>query len=254
MLMNRSVKDVSECYTYEEGMPWNHVEKVIMERRSIRKFKNDPIPDSLIKRILEAGRFAPSAGNQQPWKFVVIKSPEIIAEMEKDAAMLTKILMFFIDYPSFTGLRRKVSKFFAHAVSFRLFSHELHPAPFVAMSQAAKDKTLYWHNAPVVILILEDQRGVSNPAVDIGVAGQNMVIAAHSLGVGSCWVGFSKLLTFLPKWKKKFGLRYPYKLRESIAFGRPASKADGEVVREVQLVEWFEGGMKDSPRTERQGE
>ncbi len=254
MLMTGSNNEIPECYVYEEGMPWNSVEKVIMERRSIRKFKKESIPDSMIRRILEAGRFAPSTGNQQPWKFVVIKSPEIISEMEKDAARVTKILMFFLDYPNFTGIRKKISKFVAHTFTFRLFTNELHPVPFGALSQASKGKTLYWHNAPVVILILEDQRGVSNPTVDVGVAGQNMVIAAHSLGAGSCWVGFSKLIAGLPKWKKKFGIKYPYKLRESIAFGWPASKADGEVVREVQLVPWFEGGMNDNPRVERQGE
>ena len=42
------------------------------------------LPPGLIRRIVEAGRFAPSAGNTQPWKFVVITSPTIIAEMEKD--------------------------------------------------------------------------------------------------------------------------------------------------------------------------
>ena len=47
---------------------------------------------------------------------------------------------------------------------------------------------------------------------------------------------------------------YPYVLKESIALGWPASKADGEVVREVQLVDWYEGGINDKPRTERQGE
>ncbi len=99
----------------------------IMERRSIRKFKEEPIPDSMIRRILEAGRFAPSTGNQQPWKFIVIKSPEIIAEMEKDAARLTKILMFFVDYPNFTGIRKRISKFIAHTFTFRLFSNESTP-------------------------------------------------------------------------------------------------------------------------------
>jgi len=39
----------------------------------------------MIRRILEAGRFAPSAGNFQPWKFIVVNSPEMLVEMEKDA-------------------------------------------------------------------------------------------------------------------------------------------------------------------------
>ncbi len=50
--------------------------EVIKKRRSVRKYKPDPIPDDVLKRILEAGRIAPSAKNIQPWKFVVIKNPE----------------------------------------------------------------------------------------------------------------------------------------------------------------------------------
>jgi nitroreductase len=51
--------------------------EVIKERKSVRKYKHDPIPDDVLDRILEAGRIAPSAKNIQPWHFVVVKNPEI---------------------------------------------------------------------------------------------------------------------------------------------------------------------------------
>ena len=50
---------------------------VIKKRKSIRKYKSDPIPDDVLNRILDAGRIAPSAKNIQPWHFVVIKDPEM---------------------------------------------------------------------------------------------------------------------------------------------------------------------------------
>jgi nitroreductase len=247
-------EEMSSLGQYYEGMPFNPVEKVIMERRSTRKYKKEPLPDGMIRRILEAARFAPSTGNQQPWKFIVIKSPEIIAEMEKDAAKLTRILVFLYGYTIFTGLRRLISKILAKMTVMRFMSNMFHPVPYFVYTTAAQGKTVYFHNAPVIVLLLEDQRGVSNPAVDIGVAGEHMVLTAHSMGAGACWVGFIKFLTYLPKWRKKFGIEYPYKLRESIVFGWPLPKADGPVPREVQLVEWFDGGMNDAPRIERQGE
>jgi nitroreductase len=46
---------------------------VINKRRSVRKFKSDPIPKEHIEKILDAARMAPTAGNQQPWKFLVIQ-------------------------------------------------------------------------------------------------------------------------------------------------------------------------------------
>jgi nitroreductase len=51
--------------------------EVIKERKSVRKYKPDPIPDDVLHRILETGRIAPSAKNIQPWHFVVVKNPEI---------------------------------------------------------------------------------------------------------------------------------------------------------------------------------
>ena len=48
-------------------------EKVVEKRRSIRQYKPDPIPDSLIEEILESARIAPSAGNHQPCHFIVVK-------------------------------------------------------------------------------------------------------------------------------------------------------------------------------------
>jgi len=51
--------------------------KIISERRSIRKYKKDPIPDETLERILEAGRLAPSAANRQPWYFIVVKDENV---------------------------------------------------------------------------------------------------------------------------------------------------------------------------------
>jgi nitroreductase len=50
--------------------------EAIQERRSIRKFKHEPLPDNDLKKILEAGRLAPSGGNLQPWYFIVVKHQE----------------------------------------------------------------------------------------------------------------------------------------------------------------------------------
>ena len=49
----------------------------ITERRSIRAYKPDPVPEDKLNRILEAARLAPSAKNRQPWKFIVVKDPTI---------------------------------------------------------------------------------------------------------------------------------------------------------------------------------
>lgn len=49
---------------------------VVEKRRSIRRYKPDPVPDDVLNQILEAARLAPSAGNRQPWHFIIVRDDE----------------------------------------------------------------------------------------------------------------------------------------------------------------------------------
>ena len=55
----------------------------IFKRRSIRKYTSEPVSEEQIEKILRAGMAAPSAGNQQPWHFIVIDDREILSEIPK---------------------------------------------------------------------------------------------------------------------------------------------------------------------------
>lgn len=57
--------------------------ELIRSRRSIRKFKPEPVSDELIEKILEAGRWAPSGLNNQPWRFAIVKDRGLIEEISK---------------------------------------------------------------------------------------------------------------------------------------------------------------------------
>ena len=160
--MNVQVNQLSPLGVYEEGMAWNAVEKVIMERRSIRGFKKEPLPDSMIKSILEAGRFAPSAGNMQPWRFIVVKSPEMLAELERDAVRFVKLLMFFLDYTRGGCLRRIMTKLTCE-ILYTVLPNELPPGPVRPHVPDRPGKNEVFHDAPTLILLVEDRRGVSCP-------------------------------------------------------------------------------------------
>lgn len=248
-MAKKPTENLSPLYTYQEGMEWNSVEKVILERRSIRNFKKKPVPDNLIKRVLEAGRFAPTAGNAQPWKYIVIKDQGLIAEMEQATINLSKLLMWFVDYNRNTFRRI----FLAPYTKFmtRLMPNKLHPVPFSLVGQIAAGKASAYYAAPVMILLLIDKRGVGDPVLDAGICGQNMVLAAHSLGLGTCWIGMISVLMMNPFWRKKLCVKSPYELTTCLIMGWPKADYDGEVEREVQLVDWIdENGVK---RTESQG-
>lgn len=59
------------------------LEKAIHERFSVRKFKNLPVNDELIIKVLEAGRLAPSACNYQPWYSIVVSEPDNLAKLHE---------------------------------------------------------------------------------------------------------------------------------------------------------------------------
>ncbi len=230
-----------EMYGWYEGMEWNPVEKVILERRSVRKYKDEQVPEKLVRRILEAGRFAPSAGNSQPWRFVVVRDGKMLEEMERYVRLRCRILKFLLDWEG--GPLGRLA-WLNSQLCIRLMPNELHPIPYGAIRLIAEGKLKLFHGAPTVILILMDRRGVGKPMVDVGICGQNMVLAAHSLGLGTCWVGFVELLNFGTKWKKKLGVKWPYRLMEGIALGYPVGQPDGMIARELHEIDWWEEGRK----------
>jgi len=64
---------------------------VVRKRRSIRRYRPDPVPDEVLNQVLEAARLAPSAGNRQPWHFIVVKDPatkKIISERAAEAPVV----------------------------------------------------------------------------------------------------------------------------------------------------------------------
>jgi nitroreductase len=63
----------------------NEVLKAIKSRRTIRKFKPDPVDEEKLQMILEAGRWAPSFSNLQPWRFIVIKDQDLKNALDKAA-------------------------------------------------------------------------------------------------------------------------------------------------------------------------
>ncbi len=59
--------------------------ETIRERRSIRRYKDQPVPDDIIRQLLEAATLAPNAGNLQPWHFFVVKDKKVRSDLAKAA-------------------------------------------------------------------------------------------------------------------------------------------------------------------------
>jgi nitroreductase len=221
-----------------EGNPdqWNAIERAVFNRRSVRNLKDKPVPETLVRRVLEAGRFAPSAGNCQPWKFIVVTDKALIHEMNE--GIYGALSMFYNMYKD------------DEMVKLLAAGYEASPTPGTydpriilgGMGSVTKRNGPVFLNAPVVILIACDERCIGGPEINAGICGQNMNLVANSLGIKSCWVGFSQVINNLPALKERLGIDYPWKVMTALVLGYPRFKQEGVVPREFRPVTWFREG------------
>ena len=222
----------------ENGQPvdWNPTERLVFERRSVRNFKPDPVPETIIRRILEAGRFAPSGGNCQPWKFIVITDKQLIEEMNASAKNI--LSMLYNTYNNDAMVKMLIPMYQQNQQS-GLFDQRI---ILGGAGSIARDYGKVFLDAPVVILVACDSRAIGGPQISAGICGQNMNIAAQSLGMGFCWIGFSQLIEMDPPLKEKLGLQEPWAINTAAVLGYPSFKQQGIVPREFRPVTWFREG------------
>jgi len=218
---------------------WNATERLVFERRSVRNFKPDPVPDRMIRRVLEAGRFAPSGGNCQPWKFIVITDRALIEEMNTSCKNV--LSMLYNTYLNDSMVKMLIPMYQQNQQA-GLFD------PRIIMGGAgsiARDYGKVFLDAPVIILVACDTRAIGGPQISAGICGQNMNIVAQSLGVGFCWIGFSQLIEMDPPLKEKLGLSDPWAINTAAVLGYPDFKQQGIVPREFRPVTWFREGASE---------
>lgn len=227
-----------------EGKPdeWNTIEEAVLNRRSVRNFKKDPIPEPLIRRVLEAGRFAPSAGNCQPWQFVVVTNPDFMTEMYKNIANMVSGM-----YNMYTNDNMvKTMESFVKGPQARvgMFDPRIMLGGMGVLNRF-KDDLAIMVEAPCMIVIACDDRAIGDPMMHAGIAGQNMNLVANSLGIKALWVGFTAMLEMMPPLKKKLGIRPPFKVLSSLVLGYPRFKQEGMVAREFRPIGWLREGKDE---------
>lgn len=227
----------------QPGAPWNEIEEAFLKRRSVRKYKRAQVPEHYIRRILEVGRYSPSQGNCQPWRFVVVRDRNMIDEME----VYVRDQMDQLVQAALQEGSSEVSLMSGNdAGPLDLSSPAgLHPAPLGLLADAPPGEGIkVFHGAPTLIFPLMDTRGIGHLEIDLGIVGTNIIMAAYSLGLGTCWVGFAEMLN-AGDWPRRLGVEEPYKLVEAICIGFEAGDAQANFIRrETHKITWFEGGDK----------
>jgi nitroreductase len=197
----------------------NEVLKTIYNRRSVRDFQKDEVPEDLVKEIIRAGSYAPSNLNKQPWGFIVIKNKKLMRKLSDRA------VDFWIEQTKTNSEIIEVAK------TDPLFKNLL--------NMMSKPDFSIFYNAPVMIMVL----GRSNaefPQIDCSLAAESMMLAARSLGIGSCWIGLAMPLGNNRELLTEIGVPSEYNLVAPLIFGYPVKKDQAASPRNQDLfLKWI---------------
>ena len=187
----------------------------INERKSIRGFTSETLPQSIVEPLLEAARMAPSASNQQPWNFVVVTGEtrdklahDILAAYRErskhyDPSRGKTISRVYMQRTKklLKGMRPYLKKINQEVVPF------------------LEEGSCTFYGAPVLILVTMDKSHPHSKLIDIGCAVENIVLAAHDQGLGTCMIAL--ILIFEELIKQRLGIPESMRVVLGIALGYP---------------------------------
>lgn len=195
----------------------NPVLQNIYARRSVRNYKPDPVPDEILLELIKAGIYAPTARNQQLWRFFVVTDKAVIDRYSDRAKLLWKKNPA-LKVAAALGIGGPDLKRYAKMMD----SPALH----------------LFHHAPALVFIFTPKGRLV--AEDCACAAENMMLAAKSLGLGSCWIGLAGPLGTDKKTLSELKVPKGYGLRATIVFGHPTNDvAKAPARNEDILINWI---------------
>ena len=174
--------------------------KAIVTRRSTRNYKPAPVEQEKLDKILEAGRQAPSGGNNQTSHFFVIRDRDVL---DKLTAMTEK---------AFSQME----------ITENTYSSMKH-----AIAASKKGGYVFCYNAPILIVVA-NRIDYGNNIADCACAIENMMVAANALDLGSCWINQLKWLNEEPEivaYMRGFGMKENERVYGAMIVGYPATES-----------------------------
>jgi nitroreductase len=184
-----------------------NIDQAISGRRSTREYTTEAVDEKIIRRLINAAVLAPSAVNQQPWTFTVIRGQELLDRISREAKVYMLATMPAGPHSGhFHGLLTDED--------FQIFYH-----------------------APVLILISGNMPG-QWIVEDCSLAAENLMLAAYAEGLGSCWIGFAQGFLNTPQGKKTLGLPAEWTPVAPIIVGYPETSPVPVAHREP-VIRWM---------------
>lgn len=183
--------------------------EAIRNRRSVRKYTDQPISKQQIQALLEAAVLAPSGSNAQPWTFVVLQGFGKVSE--HSAAAKKALLESEGEKEWFQKYKEYVSR-----PDFDMF-----------------------HAAPALIIIFAKPQGFI-AEYDCCLAAENLMLTAHDMGLGTCWIGFAQAYFNLPAVKAGLDVPTDYVAVAPLVVGYPLEEKDPVAKNPPVVLNWVE--------------
>jgi 5,6-dimethylbenzimidazole synthase len=188
--------------------------ELLQYRRSIRRFKADPIPDDYVAKILDAAHYSMSGSNMQPWEFIVVKSAETRKKLADAYAEYEFEKRWYSDQ--------------MRAPQFRHPGNQVKPEEEAEAKAKARDMSTGWRDAPVFLIVLRDPRkqygstacAFEDLNVSILVAGMGHISMVIQLAVASLGLGSTRAdVSVQDPYRRILGFPEPLKLDQLVPIG-----------------------------------
>ena len=185
-----------------------NLKEAIDSRRAIREYTAAAVEEQTIRDLIGAAIMAPSAVNEQPWTFTVVRDRNVLDRFSSEAK--------------------------AHMLASPDFSESHHSAHFASML-GDPEFNIFYH-APVLVIISAAAAGPW-AVVDCTLAAENLMLAAHGVGLGSCWIGFAQSYLDTAAGKEMFDMPKGWLPVAPIIIGHPKGVAPA-VPRKEPVIHW----------------
>jgi nitroreductase len=203
---------------------------IILSRRSIRHYRDREVPREVIEKVINLARYAPTASNDQNVGYIVITNRKILSDISKKIFGFAN--KFFELFNSGLGKMMKNSTGLKNNRYIRRLE-------YIREEYAVSKRDYILYNAPVLILIHTPKKanfGCDNS----NIAATTIINYAHSLGLGTCFIGFVILaLRFSKKMRKLAGVPKDVRVHVSLVMGYPSYGFTNTVSRKDAEVTWI---------------
>lgn len=209
--------DLSENRKVRHGKIKPDVYKeIVYSRRSVRQYKEKSVSSKLIRRIIELASHSPTASNMQNVEYIVVRDKELIQKISRRIFTIGYRIYQMAD--SFVG--RQIMARFERVTTVQTLQRYL-PVMEYYRHLTEDGSDLILHGAPAVVLITAPSRANFN-CDNANIAATNIINYAHSLGLGTCFIGFlTKALNYDRTLRKWLYLKKGREVFASLVMGYP---------------------------------